>query len=220
MISHVKSPWSKDLLKVFWRPFQRLAGVRTICIIIIKSTNLYLPTKFGKWRRVQVNFVRVLSSQRGGEANFVAVLYHHQVFSVKFWKSKIQSQSDLRLHLLSQISPRYHHRQLNRHHFYRHHFYGAGWVLFVTSLGLFMSHSFTTPYTTTTDLQNVIVVLIMVIIFIHMVFTIFINFIKYLSQVQIVSKIHDSCQTMKALKWRNCKAYMYRGENVRFAAEL
>ena len=88
------------------------------------------------------------------------------------------------------LSPRYH----------RHHFYGAGWVLFVTSLGLFMSHSFTTPYTTTTDLQNVIVVLIMVIIFIHMVFTIFINFIKYLSQVQIVSKIHDSCQTMKALK--------------------
>ena len=133
---------------------------------------------------------------------------------------KIQSQSDLRLHLLSQISPRYHHRQLNRHHFYRHHFYGAGWVLFVTSLGLFMSHSFTTPYTTTTDLQNVIVVLIMVIIFIHMVFTIFINFIKYLSQVQIVSKIHDSCQTMKALKWRNCKAYMYTGGNVRFAAEL
>ena len=56
---------------------------------------------------------------------------------------KIQSQSDLRLHLLSQISPRYHHRQLNRHHFYRHHFYGAGWVLFVTSPGLFMSHSFT-----------------------------------------------------------------------------
>ena len=101
LISHVKSPWSTDLLKVFWRPFQRLAGVRTICIIIIKSTNLYLPTKFGKWRRVQVNFVRVLSSQRGGEANFVAVLYHHQVFSVKFWKSKIQSQSDLRLHLLS-----------------------------------------------------------------------------------------------------------------------
>ena len=150
----------------------------------------------------------------GGYRSILSEFYHHREgerpilsqfciiikFTLSSLEIKIQSQSDLRLHLLSQISPRYHHRQLNRHHFYRHHFYGAGWVLFVTSLGLFMSHSFTTPYTTTTDLQNVIVVLIMVIIFIHMVFTIFINFIKYLSQVQIVSKIHDSCQTMKALK--------------------
>ena len=132
---------------------------------------------------------------------------------------KIQSQSDLRLHLLSQISPRYHHRQLNRHHFYRHHFYGAGWVLFVTSLGLFMSHSFTTPYTTTTDLQNVIVVLIMVIIFIHMVFTIFINFIKYLSQVQIVSKNHASChENDEGSKMR--KLQKPTGGNVNFAAKL
>ena len=82
-----------------------------------------------------------------------------------------------------------------------------------------MSHSFTASYTTTTDLQNVIVVLIMVIIFIHMVFTIFINFIKYLSQVQIVSKIHVSChENDEGSEMR--KLQKPTGGNVNFAAKL
>ena len=71
----LKSPWSTALLKT-------LSKVGCCW----DNHQIYLPTKFGKSGRVQINFVGVYRHSEG-KRPILSELYHHQIYSVKFCKS-------------------------------------------------------------------------------------------------------------------------------------
>ena len=140
------SPLERQLFLMFWRPFCLtslhvlhawcvLCGLlerRPIWLELYHHQQIYLPPKFRKSGRVQVNFVGVLSSQRGEQANFVTVVHiiikftlsgfgnHKAQFLqhfIKYHNCGNNDGDDQNHHYLNRMGLRYHH--LHCHHFHR-----------------------------------------------------------------------------------------------------